>query len=207
MSIARPLLCAGAGTFAWNVQPRARPFFFLLRSAAVLRLRALRSAAAQRLMRALCRPIPPLAAPRARPPRRLAHELLPRILQGSVLPPRVQDLITTHAESLLPPPAALRVKLPELGARLDRVFCNRELRMNDVKVIGFDYDYTLVSYKWALQDLVYERAKNYLLQRLRYPPSLGECSFDRSFPIRGLVFVDSAIEAVLKHTGHEAQRS
>lgn len=188
MSIGRPLRnCACAGTFAWNGQ--------------------LRSAAAQRLMRALCRPIPPLAAPRARPPRRLAHELLPRILQGSVLPPRVQDLITTHAESLLPPPAALRVKLPELGARLDRVFCNRELRMHDVKVIGFDYDYTLVSYKWALQDLVYERAKNYLLQRLRYPPSLGECSFDRSFPIRGLVFVDSAIEAVLKHTGHEAQRS
>jgi len=68
------------------------------------------------------------------------------------------------------------------------VFCNRELRMDHVRVIGFDYDFTLASYRHTLQALIYEKAKCYLLERLRYPQSLQERLYDRDFAIRGLIF-------------------
>ena len=46
-----------------------------------------------------------------------------------------------------------------------QVFCNREIRMDRVKVIGFDYDYTLASYKSTLQKLaVYQLAQEYMIQ-------------------------------------------
>ena len=69
-----------------------------------------------------------------------------------------------------------------------QVFCNREIRMDQVKVIGFDYDYTLASYKSTLQTLVYEQARQHLIERLSYPRELASRSYDPSFAIRGLVF-------------------
>jgi len=54
--------------------------------------------------------------------------------------------------------------------------------------MGFDYDFTLASYKHTLQSLIYDRAKQYLLERLNYPEALSSRSYDRNFAIRGLVF-------------------
>ena len=51
----------------------------------------------------------------------------------------LEALLPTHVRNLLgttPPP--------------EKVFANRELRMADVKAIGFDYDYTLASYTTCL---------------------------------------------------------
>jgi hypothetical protein len=70
----------------------------------------------------------------------------------------------------------------------DATFCNRELRLDQVEVMGFDYDFTLASYKHTLQSLIYDRAKQYLLERLNYPEALSSRSYDRNFAIRGLVF-------------------
>ena len=69
-----------------------------------------------------------------------------------------------------------------------QVFCNREIRMDRVKVIGFDYDYTLASYKSTLQKLVYQLAQEYMIKRLRFPATLAERQYDPAFAIRGLVF-------------------
>ena len=52
----------------------------------------------------------------------------------------------------------------------------------------FDYDYTLASYRLELQDFIYAKARDHLVERLHYPPALAERSYDREFPIRGLVF-------------------
>ena len=68
------------------------------------------------------------------------------------------------------------------------VFCNREIRMDRVEVIGFDYDYTLASYKSTLQTLVYDQARQYLVERQHYPAELERRRYDPSFAIRGLVF-------------------
>lgn len=81
-----------------------------------------------------------------------------------------------------------RVPWPHRLPRLSQVFCNREIRMDRVKVIGFDYDYTLASYKSTLQRLVYEQARQHLVERQHYPAELAERSYDPSFAIRGLVF-------------------
>ena len=55
-------------------------------------------------------------------------------------------------------PASFRALLEnesELPQAQQQVFCNREIRMDNVKVIGFDYDYTVASYKSTLQTLVF----------------------------------------------------
>jgi hypothetical protein len=48
------------------------------------------------------------------------------------------------------------------------VFCNAELRLDKVKVVGFDYDYTLAEYTPALQYLIYDSAKKILLEKNRW---------------------------------------
>ena len=55
-----------------------------------------------------------------------------------------------------------------------------------MKAIGFDLDYTLVSYTPDLQSFLYDRAKQRLLERHAFPSSLQDCSFDEKFAIRGL---------------------
>ena len=72
--------------------------------------------------------------------------------------------------------------------RTKAVFSNAEVRLGNLDVVGFDYDFTLVSYTHAVQNLVYEKAKNFLCNELSYPAELSASKFDSSFCIRGLVF-------------------
>ena len=98
-------------------------------------------------------------------------------------PAAVRTLLETHSDSLLSPHGT-----PNCMAPGQQVFCNRELRFDRVNVLGFDYDYTLASYRLELQDFIYAKARDHLVERLHYPPALAERSYDREFPIRGLVF-------------------
>ena len=87
----------------------------------------------------------------------------------------LEALLPTHVRNLLgttSPP--------------EKVFANRELRMADVKAIGFDYDYTLASYTTELNAFIYDRAKEHLMERSHYPAI--DTSYDPSFAIRGLLF-------------------
>ena len=69
-----------------------------------------------------------------------------------------------------------------------RVFANTELHMRHIDAVGFDYDFTLAAYKPALQELIYDSARDYLLSHLKYPTTLRDCKYDPNFAIRGLMF-------------------
>ena len=94
-----------------------------------------------------------------------------------------RHLVTTPLEALLPTHVR---NLLATTAPPEQVFANRDLRMSDVKVIGFDYDYTLASYTNELNSFTYDRAKEHLMERSHYPAITT--SYDPSFALRGLLF-------------------
>lgn len=46
------------------------------------------------------------------------------------------------------------------------VYANYNLRLDQIKVYGFDYDYTLAHYTRALQTLIYDLAKEHLVKEV-----------------------------------------
>ncbi|GBG28133.1 5'-nucleotidase domain-containing protein 2 [Hondaea fermentalgiana] len=69
------------------------------------------------------------------------------------------------------------------------IFANSEIHMDEIQAIGFDYDFTLVSYKNALQELIFSKARDHLVKHKRYPEELRDhLEYDSSFAIRGLTF-------------------
>lgn len=77
----------------------------------------------------------------------------------------------------------------------DLVFSNTYVDLGKVDTVGFDYDYTLVTYKEELLHLIYEKALKRLVEDKYYPVELLDSGlkFDPRFSIRGL--------AVDKETG------
>ena len=66
------------------------------------------------------------------------------------------------------------------------VFVNSELRMKDIQVCGFDFDYTLADYTEALLEWIYSEAAQCLVEQFSYPAELLSFRFDMAFAIRGL---------------------
>jgi hypothetical protein len=59
------------------------------------------------------------------------------------------------------------------------VFCNRELKHDNVPAIGFDMDYTLVQYKQpAFDKLAFDGAKEKLVKKLGYPEDVLDFEYD-----------------------------
>ena len=50
-----------------------------------------------------------------------------------------------------------------------RVFTNSELRLTDIEIIGFDYDYTLAPYTQALEDTIFNMIIEGLVSSRHYP--------------------------------------
>lgn len=70
----------------------------------------------------------------------------------------------------------------------NRIFVNRTLNMNSIKMIGFDMDYTLVTYNVPeFEKLAYEIVKSKLIKDYGYPKEIQKLEFDPDFIIRGLV--------------------
>ena len=67
-----------------------------------------------------------------------------------------------------------------------RIFANNYVDVDKVTAIGFDYDYTLVTYQEELQHLIYGTAVRQLIDKMHYPPNLLRRGFDSAFAIRGL---------------------
>ncbi len=87
--------------------------------------------------------------------------------------------------SVFPPPAG------------HRVYCNRNLRLDQVKAVGFDMDYTLAIYRQAEMDrLSIEATVGKLVER-GYPEELLSMKYRTDFPIRGLL-IDRKLGNVLK---------
>ncbi len=70
----------------------------------------------------------------------------------------------------------------------NKIFVNRTLNMNTIKLIGFDMDYTLVTYNVpAFEEKTYSILKNKLIKDYSYPTDILNFKFDSNFIIRGLV--------------------
>jgi len=73
-------------------------------------------------------------------------------------------------------------------ARKNRVFCNRNLRMDTIEMIGFDMDYTLALYHQdRLEQLSMELTLRKLVDKHGYPADIKNLSYDPRWAIRGLV--------------------
>jgi hypothetical protein len=131
--------------------------------------------------------------------------------------PRIQELIQTfvfrshphESTSYLYKPA-VRAVLGRYQSRLaqpftydphsltkSRVFANNHLNMGEVKVVGFDLDYTLVPYTVELQSLIYNLARDILTSAYGFPSDFKACTFDPQFAIRGLS-VDARFGVLIK---------
>lgn len=60
-----------------------------------------------------------------------------------------------------------------------------------------DFDYTLVSYNDALEAMIYDLARDHLVDPLGYPAEIKQQEYDPSFAIRGLA-VDTDKGLLLK---------
>jgi HAD superfamily 5'-nucleotidase-like hydrolase len=68
------------------------------------------------------------------------------------------------------------------------IYVNKNVKLDDLQVYGFDYDYTLSHYSEHLQCLIYDLAKKHLVNELKYPESCLKYEYDHGFPIRGLYY-------------------
>ncbi|CAN8284059.1 unnamed protein product [Cochlearia groenlandica] len=68
------------------------------------------------------------------------------------------------------------------------IYVNKNLRLDNIQVYGFDYDYTLAHYSSHLQSLIYDLAKQHMVNEFRYPESCVKFKYDPTFPIRGLYY-------------------
>lgn len=82
-------------------------------------------------------------------------------------------------------PAAIK-DMPKMNPQ--GIYVNKNVKLDDLHVYGFDYDYTLSHYSEHLQCLIYDLAKKHLVDELKYPESCLKYEYDRSFPIRGLYY-------------------
>ncbi|XP_076821628.1 5'-nucleotidase domain-containing protein 3-like [Clavelina lepadiformis] len=66
------------------------------------------------------------------------------------------------------------------------VFAINQINLGEVKVYGFDYDYTLAQYADIMQDFIYEAATKILVQKHHFPRDLLNLAYIPKFCIRGL---------------------
>ena len=82
-------------------------------------------------------------------------------------------------------------------AEKSRVFCNRTLKLRDIRWLGFDMDYTLAIYDQEAMDELSIRSTIQKLVERGYPEFIRELPPLTHFPVRGLI-VDKENGNVLK---------
>jgi len=73
----------------------------------------------------------------------------------------------------------------------DAIFANTYVDLGKVDTVGFDYDYTLVTYTEELLELIYDMALKRLVHDRNYPMEMLDAglAFDPFFSIRGMCVV------------------
>jgi 5'-nucleotidase len=72
--------------------------------------------------------------------------------------------------------------------RRHRVFVNRNLRLSNIRAIGFDLDHTLAHYDPVpVEELAFDLTKEKLVRSKKYPDQILDLKYDPTFVIRGLV--------------------
>jgi 5'-nucleotidase len=109
--------------------------------------------------------------------------------------------------SALDPDAQLNALLSDVQTEIDvgrryRVFCNRNLRMENIEMIGFDMDYTLALYHQdKLETLSIKLTLEKMIAKRGYPEEVLHLSYDPAWAIRGLM-VDKVRGNVFKMDRH-----
>ncbi|HYV46367.1 MAG TPA: HAD-IG family 5'-nucleotidase [Myxococcaceae bacterium] len=71
--------------------------------------------------------------------------------------------------------------------RARQIFVNRNLRMSNVELVGFDMDYTLAIYHMRrIEQLSFDMTLAKLVKERGYPEDVGQLQYDHSFVMRGL---------------------
>lgn len=97
---------------------------------------------------------------------------------------RAQEILAdTDLATLIAAPHEKR----EIG-RSREVFVNRNMRMANVELIGFDMDYTLAIYHMRrIEQLSFDMTLQRLVSQLGYPSQISQVQYDHSFVMRGLM--------------------
>lgn len=83
-----------------------------------------------------------------------------------------------------------------------RIFVNRTLRLESIRYVGFDLDWTLAPYyRLPLEELTFRLALDHLIEVKGYPDRVRMVEFRPHFPHRGLI-VDREKGTVLKMNRH-----
>jgi len=83
-----------------------------------------------------------------------------------------------------------------------RIFCNRNLRMDSIDLIGFDMDYTLALYQQeSMEGLAIKLTLDKLIEDCGYPEAIRDLNFAANLAIRGTV-VDMELGNVFKMDRH-----
>jgi HAD superfamily 5'-nucleotidase-like hydrolase len=90
---------------------------------------------------------------------------------------------------------------PREGREIERarqIFVNRNLRMSNIELVGFDMDYTLAIYHMRrIEQLSFEMTLQRLIDHHGYPQEISQVLYDHQFVMRGLV-VDKANGNLIK---------
>src|SRR3954454_12683229 len=72
--------------------------------------------------------------------------------------------------------------------RSRRIFVNRNLKMDEIDLIGFDMDYTLALYNQRnLEELSIRCTLGKLVEKRGYPAEILDLEYERHFAVRGIV--------------------
>ncbi len=83
-----------------------------------------------------------------------------------------------------------------------RIFVNRTLRMESVRCVGFDLDWTLADYRrLPFERLMFDLTIDRLVEHHDHPPEVRQLGFRPGFPQRGLL-IDKQAGTVLRMSRH-----
>ena len=93
----------------------------------------------------------------------------------------------TIKEQTFPNPMQSGFDVDIIDIEQESVYANSYVDLGAVDTVGFDYDYTLVTYTATLLELIYDMALRRLVEEKEYPREMLEVGlkFDPSFSIRG----------------------
>ncbi|XP_063288740.1 5'-nucleotidase domain-containing protein 2-like [Pelobates fuscus] len=66
------------------------------------------------------------------------------------------------------------------------IYANNEVCLGDIEIYGFDYDYTLALYSNALHSMIFNTARDILVEQYKYPAELLQYDYLPNFAVRGL---------------------